>query len=202
MDISLEHIVTVFLGFFAVMNPLANTAVFVGLTAKNKKKERVILAFRSLMISFFVIAAFALLGKGIFHLFGITLQALRITGGILVFLIGYHMLQGQPSSLHSSEQEEKKDLAVSPLAIPILAGPGTIATAMNYSASGGWTEIAITMAMFFLLCVITFICFVSGQKIIGFLGSSGLGLITRLMGLILAVIGTQLVIISLIQILK
>ena len=191
-----EHMVTVFLGFFAIMNPIANTAVFAGLTSNKSKSEQIKIASKALIITFIVILLFAVLGKAIFHLFGITLPALRIAGGILVFIVGYHMLHGDNSKLHTAEQNYDSDIAVSPLAVPLLAGPGTIATAMNYSASGGWGEIIVTVAMFAILCIITFFCFIYSSKILVIIGESGLSIITRLMGLILTVIGAQMLIIG------
>jgi multiple antibiotic resistance protein len=188
----LQHMLSVFLGFFAIMNPIANTAVFVGLTGNEEQAAQVRIAFKALVISFFIIVCFAILGKTIFHLFGITLPALRIAGGILVFLIGYQMLHGEGSKLHQPQHHDDADISVSPLAVPLLAGPGTIATAMNYAAAGGWDETIVTIAMFATLCLITFICFVFGQKMVAIFGTSGLSIVTRLMGLILAVIGIQM----------
>lgn len=193
-----QHALSVFLGFFAIMNPIANTAVFVGLTGNEKQSNRIKIAFKALIISFFIIIAFAILGKTIFHLFGITLVALKITGGILIFIIGYQMLHGKGSKMHASTDNANTDISVSPLAVPLLAGPGTIATAMNYSATGSWIEISITVAMFAILCLITFISFVFGQKMVNALGTNGLSIVTRLMGLILAVIGTQVFLVLLV----
>ena len=190
----LQHMLTVFFGFFAIMNPVANTAVFIGLVGDKEKAERIAIARKSLLLSFCIIAAFSILGKVIFHLFGITLPALRITGGILVFQIGYHMLQGVGSKLHGSSEASDVSIAISPLAVPLLAGPGAIATAMNYSAEAGWAAPLITLAMFAVLCLITFAAFIYSEKIVGVLGQSGLSIVTRLMGLILAVIGTQMLI--------
>ena len=189
-----EHALTVFMAFFAIMNPIANTTVFAGLTGSMGKSEQVKIAVKSLTITFVIIVLFSILGKSIFHLFGITLPALRITGGILVFLVGYHMLQGKSSKLHTAEDNNDSDVAVSPLAVPLLAGPGTIATAMNYSSAGGWGEIIITISAFAVLCLITFVCFVFSSKIISAIGESGLSIVTRLMGLILAVIGVEMLI--------
>ncbi len=186
------QLISVFLGFFAIMNPLANTAAFAALVGDKSKAEQVKIAAKALIITFFVILSFSLLGKAIFHLFGITIDALRITGGILVFIVGYHMLSGYGSKLHSAKGDDETDLAVSPLAVPLLAGPGTIATAMNYSASGGVAGILITVSVFAVLCLITFICFIFSAKILAVIGQSGLSIVTRLMGLILAVIGTQM----------
>ncbi|MDZ8119196.1 MarC family protein [Pontiella agarivorans] len=188
----IEHMITVFLGYFAIMNPIANTGAFIGLTAEMDEKERMATARRALFIAFFIIAAFALLGKAIFHLFGIGLPALRITGGLLVFQVGYHMLQGKTSKIQNSSDESDVDLAISPLAMPILAGPGTIATTMNFSAQAGNREIAVTLSMFALLCLITFLFFKYSENTVEMLGQRGLKIVTRLMGLILAVIGMQM----------
>ncbi len=188
------QLITVFLGYFAIMNPIANTAAFAGLAGSKSKQEQVKIAAKALTITFFIILTFAILGKTIFHLFGITIDALRITGGILVFLVGYHMLNGHSSKLHSTEGNDDSDIAVSPLAVPLLAGPGTIATTMNYSATGGMTGIIVTVAVFAVLCLITFVCFIFSSNILTVIGKSGLSIVTRLMGLILAVIGTQMII--------
>ncbi len=189
------------MSFFAIMNPIANAPIFLGLTQDMDEQTAHAIALRSLLITFIIVAIFSLAGKMVFELFGLTMPAFRITGGILVFLIGYHMLQGNHSTVHHPpELKSGKNLdanlgiAVSPLAMPILAGPGTIATAMNFSAQGGYFHILITLSVFAVLCGITYVCFLSGKKLVGFLGESFLGVITRIMGLILAVIGTQMVI--------
>jgi len=188
------QLITVFLGFFAIMNPIANTAAFAGLVGDKDRAEQVKIASKALIITFFVILVFSILGKTIFHMFGITLPALRITGGILVFVVGYQMLNGGGSKMHSADSSSGSDIAVSPLAVPLLAGPGTIATAMNYSASGGLMGITVTVSMFAVLCLITFVCFIFSSKILAVIGKSGLSIVTRLMGLILAVIGMQMLI--------
>lgn len=196
----LTHALTVFMAFFAIMNPIANTAAFAGLTGNMDKSQQVQVATKALVITFVVIALFSVLGQMIFNLFGISLPALRITGGILVFLVGYHMLQGSASSMHSTKDSDapkavdNNDIAISPLAVPLLAGPGTIATAMNYSTEGGIPAMLTTILVFFVLCLITFVCFIFSAKIIKAIGQNGLNIVTRLMGLILAVIGIQMLI--------
>lgn len=202
MDSTLQHTITVFMGFFAIMNPIANVPIFLGLTGEDDKQTSASVAFRSLLLAFIIVTLFAIAGKIIFNLFGLTLPAFRITGGLIVFIIGYHMLSGNQSSLHhpgkaSNPSESRKaalGVAVSPLAMPILAGPGTIATAMSFSAGGGIRNIGITITAFAVLCVITYMFFVFGAKFVAYIGENALGAITRLMGLILAVIGTQMVI--------
>lgn len=201
MNAILLHTVTVFMGFFAIMNPIANVPIFLSLTADDDDRTTKILALRSLLLAFAIVTVFSIAGKVIFDMFGISLPALRITGGILVALIGFHMLQGNQSSVHQLKEEDHRkcleaelSIAVSPLAMPILAGPGTIATAMNFSARGGFLEMILTISSFAILCVITYVFFIFGKKFVEFIGVGALGVITRLMGLILAVIGTQMVI--------
>jgi len=201
MESLLLHAVTVFMGFFAIMNPIANVPIFLSLTSDDDEQTAADVALRSLIIAFLIVTLFAVAGKVIFDLFGLTLAAFRITGGLIVFVIGFHMLQGNQSSMHHSKGEDKQKsreaalgVAVSPLAMPILAGPGTITTAMSFSAGGGLMEVVVTIAVFAVLCVITYAFFVFGEKFVAYIGESALGAITRVMGLILAVIGTQMVI--------
>lgn len=184
--------VSVFMGFFAIMNPIANTAVFVGMTGDYDDKKRRGIALRALLTAFFITALFCLLGKGIFELFGITLPALRLAGGVLVFMVGYNMINAK--SEHNHAIEENQDIAISPLALPILAGPGTIATAMNFSASGGLFHIGMTIVAFGVLCLITFFCFIYGVEVVAKIGKSGVNIVTKLMGLILCIIGMQMLI--------
>jgi multiple antibiotic resistance protein len=201
MENMLIHAVTVFMGFFAIMNPIANVPIFLGLTSGDDKQTTATVALRSLTLAFIIVTLFSVAGKVIFELFDLTLPAFQITGGLIVFLIGFHMLQGGHSSVqHPSEEDKQKSreaalsVAVSPLAMPILAGPGTIATAMNFSAGGGFMEMVVTIIMFAVLCAVTYILFIFGEKFVTYIGASALGVVTRMMGLILAVIGTQMVI--------
>ncbi|MEJ2566654.1 MAG: MarC family protein [Gammaproteobacteria bacterium] len=202
MNASIGHALSVFMGFFAIMNPIANTPVFLGLTAEDDPKIRRKVATKALFVSFVIILVFSAAGKLIFGLFGITLPAFRIMGGILVALVGYHMLQGgEHSSIqHPSEDDKRKSLeaeleiAITPLAMPILAGPGTIATAMNFASTGDVSEFVVTVGAFFVLCVISYVFFVSGERFVRYIGDNGIKVVTRLMGLILAVIGVQMLI--------
>jgi multiple antibiotic resistance protein len=118
--------------------------------------------------------------------------------------VGYKLIQGKESEVHHPDDEAKEairkqhedntiNIAISPLAIPILAGPGTIATAMNFvGESPTITHILIVLISFLLLCVITYVMFVYGEKLVHFLGQGVINVISRIMGLILAVIATQM----------
>lgn len=205
----LIHAVTVFMGFFAIMNPFANTAIFLGLTDCDNSAIRRAVARRALLFAYLIVLVFTISGHMIFKVFGIGLPAFKITGGLLVLQIGYQMLHGRPSGIHHPgktnipvDLEGELDKAVSPLAMPLLAGPGTIATAINFSSGGGIEDAVVTLITFFVLCVITYCCFVYGERLVRYLGQKGMGLITRLMGLILAVIGTQMVIDGVMDLIK
>ncbi len=195
----LSQTLTVFMGLFAIMNPVANTPVFLGLTEGDSDAVRRRVARRALVIAFLVVLSFCLGGAYIFQLFGISFPAFRIAGGVVVFLIGFHMLQGEQSRVHNPSEADRNleaelEVAASPLAVPILAGPGTITTAMSFVADGKTISIIITVGAFLVLCVITYLFFVGGERIIRYIGQGGVKVVTRFMGLILAVIGTQMLI--------
>jgi len=201
MDALIPHIIKVFLAFFAIMNPISNTPIFIGLTSEDSTAEKKIIARRSLLMAFSVVLIFCLFGNIILRAFGITLPAFRITGGIVVFLIGFHMLQGEQSKVHSPSHEDNQtsreaelSISITPLAIPILAGPGTITTAMSFSAGKSFLELIITICSFATLCMITYCFFIYGQRFVQYISTSTIKAISRMMGLILAVIGTQMLI--------
>ena len=201
MDSILQTSIATFLGFFAIMNPIANTAVFIGLTSSCSSEQKKKIALKALITTFIIIAIFILVGNIIFKFFGITLPALRVAGGILIFLVGYDMLNNKKSEMHSDDEknlsnEDVLNIAITPLAVPLLAGPGTIATAMNFAASQALSDVIITLSMFGFLCIVSYLFFIYGQIIVNKIGQSGLTMITKLMGLILAVIGIQMLIVG------
>jgi len=201
MDFNIGHAATIFVGFFAMMNPFITTPEFLGLTGALDKGMRMRIARRGLLTAFFVVITFLAAGSLIFDAFGITLPAFRIAGGLLVFVVGFQMVHGEPSAMQQPGKSNTKTgsdsalgIAISPLALPMLAGPGTITTAINFGSTGGASEFIVTVTAFLLLCLIHYASFASGERMIHFIGESGIQVITRLMGLILAVIGTQMVI--------
>ena len=201
MDNMTVHFLTVFMAFFAIMNPLANASLFIGLTQSSDSTTRRMIALRAVIVAFIIVSVFAIGGREIFSIFGITLPAFRIAGGLMIGAIGYHMLQGEQSTLHTPTDEDNEkssdsalDMAITPLGIPVLAGPGTIATAMNFAAGSTVVEIVRVLTAFGLMCVITFLAFVGGQWLAKVLGQNGIKVISRLMGLILAVVGVQMLI--------
>jgi len=201
MNNSTVHFLTVFMAFFALMNPVANASLFIGMTEGIDTSTRRAIALRAVLVAFAIIVVLAIVGREIFSVFGITLPAFRIAGGIMIGLIGFHMLQGDSSTVHTPGEDDTEqsknanvDMSISPIGIPVLAGPGTIATAMNFAAESTLEEIVRVVTAFGLMCVITFAVFVGSHWLVKVLGQNVIKVITRLMGMILAVIGTQMLI--------
>ena len=117
----------------------------------------------------------------------------------MIGLIGYNMLQGERASFHTPTKDDAKasvssaiDMAITPLAIPVLAGPGTIATAMNFAAQADMEQMGNILAAMATMCVVTFAAFVGGDRMTRYLGPNAVKVISRLMRLLLAVVGTQM----------
>jgi len=189
------YALTVFMGFFAIINPIANTPIFLGLVGGEDKESKKIIARTGSITAFIIITLFVILGKYIFELFGITIPAFKITGGILIFYVGFEMLMSQKSKVHSSKNSDnKKDIAISPLAIPILAGPGTIVTAMNYVTNADFIHVGIVIAVFAIMIYLTYLAFSLSDKIVDIVGNNIIAVIGKLMGLLLAIIGTGMIV--------
>lgn len=195
-----------FMAFFAIMNPISNLPAYMALVADDSQKISRKIAFRSLLIAFVIVTVFTFSGDFIFKVFGITIVSFRIAGGILVAVIGYHMINGNHSpSYKGMEQQavnsDPMSIAISPLAMPLFAGPGTITTALSL-ANGGLQNQLITVVAFALLCVITYLLLRSAKQIAGFLGENLMKIITKMMGLLLFSIGIQMIIVSVQTLLK
>lgn len=195
-----------FMAFFAIMNPISNLPAYMALAADDSQKISRKIAFRSILIAFVIITVFIFSGDFIFKVFGITIVSFRIAGGILVAVIGYHMINGNHSpSYKGMEQQavnsDPMSIAISPLAMPLFAGPGTITTALSL-ANGGLQNQLITVVAFALLCVITYLLLRSAKQIAGFLGENLMKIITKMMGLLLFSIGIQMIIVSVQTLLK
>ena len=195
-----------FMAFFAIMNPISNLPAYMALVADDSQKISRKIAFRSILIAFVIVTVFIFSGDFIFKVFGITIVSFRIAGGILVAVIGYHMINGNHSpSYKGMEQQavnsDPMSIAISPLAMPLFAGPGTITTALSL-ANGGLQNQLITVVAFALLCVITYLLLRSAKQIAGFLGENLMKIITKMMGLLLFSIGIQMIIVSVQTLLK
>ena len=182
------------MSFFAVMNPIANTPIFLGLTVGENKESKKKIAKTATFTAFIIVVSFVIAGKYIFELFGLTIPAFKITGGILIFYIGFEMLMSQKAKIHSSDSEDKNNISISPLAIPILAGPGTIVAAMNNVTNASLVHIGIIIFIFALMIYLTYLAFSFSDLIVKKVGTNLISVIGKLMGLVLAIIGTGMIV--------
>jgi len=197
--ISIGFLLQVFLSFFAIMNPIGNIPIFLSLVSNYSEKKRVKVAKTATITAFFIVFLFTISGNIIFRLFGITLPAFRIAGGILVFGIAYNLMKAKYSHHHHPREEEHpesevEDIAITPLGTPILAGPGTITTALSLVGKKSNPLTLVTVfGIFALICVITFYCFKYSEAFSKKLPPYSIGVMTRLMGLILSIIAVQMI---------
>ncbi len=189
-----EYSLKVFTGFFAVMNPIAGIPVFLGLMGDRDKASKKKIAKTACITAFLIVTSFTVLGNYIFDFFGITIPAFKVAGGLLLFYIGFDMLQSKKSSIHQQDIEPDDGIAISPLAIPLLAGPGTIVTAMNSVTDGELIHIAIVVGLFALLCYLTYLAYTLSDIIVKNLGNNLITVFGKIMGLILSIMGTGMVI--------
>ena len=194
---------------FAVIDPLGCIPFFSGLTSGMTRKQRRNTLLKALTVAFFVLAAFTAGGQYLLELFGITVPAFRIAGGLIFFGIGLDMLQSQPrrwrtgvrrayaEDQHRSEEEDDRgeDPSITPIAIPLLAGPGSITTVMVLVQQGPpRLSIPLVLAGVLVILLVTGIILWGADKVLRRVGSTGLRIIEKLMGLMVTVIAVQLVI--------
>ncbi len=189
--------ITTFTGLLAIMNPLATAPAFVGLVTDRSPVEKKKIAKNSCIYAFIITCCFVILGKYLFQLFGLTIPAFKITGGLLLAYIGFEKLISQKSKIQSPKEEEVEfdgSIAISPIAIPILAGPGTLVTAMNVVTNGSMANMAVVICVLAVLLVLNFVGFRGSAWLMSHMNKNMVEVIGKIMGLILAIIGTGMLV--------
>jgi len=190
-----------------IVNPLAATLTFVSLTQGMEKGVRLRVASESCRYALIILVVFALLGGIILQLFGITIEAFRIAGGILLFLIGMEMVYARTpraklTATEKYESREAEDISMTPLAIPMIAGPGAITTTivlMN-EAVGSYLKAGIVLASIVLSILLTFVMMSRSDIIVAKVGQKEFRAINRMMGMLLIAIAVQFVIAGLLSV--
>ncbi len=184
-----------------ITNPLGNAAIFISLTDGRDRAERNRLAFRASVYMICILGAFLMAGSFILHFFGLSLEGIRIAGGIMITKFGFSELQPRISNTHSAEEHaearEKEDISFSPLAMPLLAGPGAIAAIMSTASLMGSPTVLNYSAILLGICSTALICWVvlrESERMMKFLGVNGANALTKIMGFLLLCIGVQLVV--------
>jgi len=192
---SLDFGIFCFVSLFTMINPIGVVPVYVSMTGALSAQEAKKVALKAIIFSLFFLSAFAFAGQFIFDFFGISIHSLRIVGGIIFFMVGYEMLQAKIVRTKFDEKEAGDyidDIAITPLGIPMISGPGAITTVIILMNESSTTFEKVSLfASIFLIMLISFILLVSGKKIVSVMGENGKKVMMRVMGLIVMVIAVE-----------
>jgi len=182
---------------FFLVDPFAALPTFLAVTAGSDKHRKKRIAWKASLTALVFLSAFAVAGQYIFKMFGITLPAFEIAGGVILLLIGLDMLEAKRSATQevSGDAEEaasKEDAGIVPLGIPMLAGPGAIASVMVLvgQAQNRWQMVAILGAIF-VTAAISYLVLGNSDKVARALGDTGIRILVRIMGLLLVALAVQ-----------
>ena len=205
----MDLFIYLFVALFSVLNPIGTVPIFVGLTQGDSKQEcsRISLwtsinVFLILIISFFI-------GKYVLSFFGISIDSLRIAGGLIIVSSGFSLLSGQFNKKRGinkkieNEAQKRNDIALTPLAMPMLAGPGSISLLIAfYQEHNSTNELIIATLAILAIAIAIFIILRSAHYLAQILGASGIVAISRIVGFIVVAIGIQYIVSALINIIK
>src|ERR1051326_1737129 len=196
-----EYVLLAASSLFVIIDPIATVPAFLAMTPNDPPRERIRMARMACMISAVILLIFATTGKFIFHYFGITIPAFQFAGSIVLLLVALDMLRARRSAVQETTEETdagaaKADIAVTPLAVPMLAGPGAITTAvlLHNRAAGRFTLQAALCACILAVSLASYLIFALSAHGAKLLTAILLLLANRLMGLLLAAIAMQFLI--------
>jgi len=180
---------------FAIVSPFATVPTFLALTEDDSTPQRIAMARRACLIACVVLLVFALLGTEILAAFQVSVPALRMAGGLVILRVAFDMLQGNQRKLTPEERSEgihKDDIAITPLAVPLLCGPGTITTGivLGSQAAGVVEHVALALTALAVYAT-TFLLIWLGVRYSAVLGQITLKVMARLMGMLLAAIAVE-----------
>jgi multiple antibiotic resistance protein len=196
-----EQLLSAFVTLFVIIDPLGLAPLFLALTPGMDRSQRGQIALRATITAFCILLLFALAGVAILKLFGITIHSFRIAGGLLLFFIAFEMVFERRQDRHEKSAERAttadriRDIAVFPLAIPLIAGPGAISATILLS--GTFPDPLRRLALILIVVVnlaVAWLVFLVAERLDRVLGATGRIVLTRLLGLILAAIAVQFVI--------
>lgn len=187
--------ITSFVTLFVIIDPIGLTPLFVALTQGMSVKQRRAIAIRATLTSAGILALFAVFGEALLGFIGISMAAFKIAGGILLLLTALDMLFQRRSKRRedtAEEDEDPDDPSVFPLAIPLIAGPGSIATVILLAGTTpGFTGLGLSLAVMALVLIVTFIFFEAATPLERLLGKTGINVVSRLLGMLLAALAVQ-----------
>ncbi|HEX8726091.1 MAG TPA: MarC family protein [Gemmatimonadaceae bacterium] len=181
-----------------IVDPIAAVPSYLVVTQNESPAERKRTALRACVAMALLLVVFAAAGRFIFQAFGITLPAFRIAGGLILWLVALDMVRAKRSTQESKEElaegQAKEDVAVTPLAIPILAGPGAISTVMVLAGEiGSITHGVVVYGSILVTAFVSYVTLRLGERLVELMGQTGIRVMTRIMGLLLAAVATQFI---------
>ncbi len=190
------YAILVFTSFFTLINPLGTMPVFLGMTTALTGKQRSQVARKAVIIAFFTLLMFAFSGQLMFSFFGISVNSFRVVGGIIFFIMGQDMLHARLGKMKFNDESEvdsyASDISITPLAIPMIAGPGTITNSIVLMDDANSLEKKLTLIVVMaVVLTLSYLIFVSATRISNFLGPTGNRVLMKLMGLIVMVIAVE-----------
>jgi multiple antibiotic resistance protein len=199
--VTTAFIATAFATAFTIIDPVGMIPLTVSVTASATPQARSAIVDRAVLVAAAVILVMGVVGKSVLDALGITLPAFTIAGGILLFLIAVDMLFGRKAGTRETEEEvrggaESSNPAVFPLAVPMLAGPGTIATVLVLVtlAAGDRAKLAVVFAAYASALIVTWVCMRLSTRMLRVIGTTGSHVVTRLFGILLSALAVQFVI--------
>ena len=194
----IEFAVKAFLTLFVLIDPIGLIPLFLGLVGARSYQEQKKIALRSTLVAGLLVLGFAVLGGAILRYLGISLEALKVAGGLLLFKIALDMINAQlerETDEERVESQSRTDISVFPLAIPLIAGPGTLAGVLILagSAPAGLWGFVVVLAMAAIVLFLTYWSLRAALKFSSSLGRTGINVITRVLGILLAALAVQYV---------
>jgi len=205
----MELFIYIFAALFSVLNPIGTVPIFVGLTQHDDQKERSRISLWTAIDVFLILIISYFIGQYVLSFFGISIDALRIAGGIIIVNSGFSLLSGKFSKKRGinkeveSDVQKRNDIALTPLAIPMLAGPGSISLLIAFYQEHHQTkEIIIAVMAILGVALSIYIILRSAHYLAKILGASGIVAISRIVGFIVIAIGIQYIVSSIVSIIK
>jgi multiple antibiotic resistance protein len=200
---SIEFALGAFVSIFAIVNPVGNIPIFEAVTEGYSKELKRKVVIKICLVTTAVLFVFAIFGQYIFSIYGITIPAFKIAGGLLLFSVAFSMMQGQRSRTRLTEEDqkeamEKEEVGIVPLGIPLFAGPGAITTVMIYvseaaSQTGGFLDVISVFLGIALTVLISYVLLTYSEGIFERMGRSGAMAFSRVMGLLLAAVAVSFI---------
>lgn len=184
-----------FTSFLTLLNPLGIMPVFMTMTSDFTDHDRAYTARKAILVAFITMIAFAFSGQLLFKFFGISVNGFRVVGGVIFFMMGNDMLQARLVRSQIDPNYKQKyltDISITPLAIPMICGPGAITNSIILMEDAhSWELKVVLIGVIFLVCLLTYLTLLGSSRIIKLLGETGNKIMMRLMGLIIMVIAVE-----------